>query len=46
MKPDIRIGIFHTQTYVTTLEMRARQLVADVFSTPSMIARWSGPASS
>ncbi|HSK29515.1 MAG TPA: thioesterase family protein, partial [Candidatus Limnocylindria bacterium] len=26
-----------TQTYVTTLEMRARQLTADVFSTPAMI---------
>lgn len=38
MKTDIKAGISGTQTYVTTLEMRARQLVADVFSTPAMIA--------
>jgi fluoroacetyl-CoA thioesterase len=38
MKTDIKAGISRTQTYVTTLEMRARQLVADVFSTPAMIA--------
>jgi len=37
MKNDIQFGIIRTQTYVTTLEMRARQLVADVFSTPAMI---------
>ena len=37
MKADIKPGITRTQTYVTTLEMRARQLVADVFSTPAMI---------
>jgi fluoroacetyl-CoA thioesterase len=30
-------GITRTQTYVTTQEMRARQLEADVFSTPAMI---------
>jgi predicted thioesterase len=38
MNTDIKAGISGTQTYVTTLEMRARQLVADVFSTPAMIA--------
>ena len=37
MKTDIKSGITRTQTYVTALEMRARQLVADVFSTPAMI---------
>ena len=30
-------GLTHTQTYVTTLEMRAKQLAADIFSTPAMI---------
>jgi predicted thioesterase len=38
MKTAIKAGISRTQTYVTTLEMRARQLVTDVFSTPAMIA--------
>ena len=37
MKPEIAPGITRTQTYVTTLQMRARQLKADVFSTPAMI---------
>jgi fluoroacetyl-CoA thioesterase len=37
MKADIKPGITRTQTYGTTLEMRARQLIADVFSTPAMI---------
>lgn len=37
MKPDIAPGISRTQTYVTTLQMRARQLKTDVFSTPAMI---------
>jgi fluoroacetyl-CoA thioesterase len=37
MKDELRPGLARTQTYVTTLEMRARQLRADVFSTPSMI---------
>ena len=37
MKPEIAPGITRTQTYVTTLRMRARQLKADVFSTPAMI---------
>lgn len=30
-------GLTHTETYVTTLEMRAKQLASDIFSTPAMI---------
>lgn len=30
-------GLTHRQTYVTTPEMRAKQLAADIFSTPAMI---------
>lgn len=37
MKNELRPGLTRTQTYLTTLEMRARQLRADVFSTPAMI---------
>jgi fluoroacetyl-CoA thioesterase len=37
MKSDLAPGITRTQSYETTLEMRARQLEADVFSTPAMI---------
>jgi fluoroacetyl-CoA thioesterase len=37
MKDGMVPGLTHTQTYVTTLEMRAKQLVSDVFSTPAMI---------
>ena len=37
MKPEIAPGIIRTQTYLTTLQMRARQLKTDVFSTPAMI---------
>ena len=37
MKNGLAPGIIHTRTYVTTQEMRARQLKADVFSTPAMI---------
>ena len=37
MKPELPSGITRTQIYETTLEMRARQLKADVFSTPAMI---------
>ena len=37
MKKGLPSGITRTQSYVTTLEMRARQLEADVFSTPAMI---------
>jgi len=38
MKDGLVPGLKLTQTYVTTLEMRAQQLIADVFSTPSMIS--------
>jgi len=37
MKDGLVPGLKYSQTYVTTLEMRAQQLIADVFSTPSMI---------
>jgi fluoroacetyl-CoA thioesterase len=37
MKDGLVLGLTHTQTYLTTLEMRAKQLVSDVFSTPAMI---------
>lgn len=37
MKSDLTPGLTRTRTYVTTSEMRARQLKADVFSTPAMI---------
>lgn len=38
MKDGLVAGLKHSQTYVTTLAMRAQQLIADVFSTPSMIS--------
>jgi len=38
MKDGLVPGLKHSQTYVTMLEMRAQQLIADVFSTPSMIS--------
>lgn len=38
MKNGLVPGLKHSETYVTTLEMRAQQLIADVFSTPSMIS--------
>ena len=37
MNTNVAPGIARTQTYEITLEMRARQLKADVFSTPAMI---------
>jgi predicted thioesterase len=37
MKDGLVAGLRHTGTYVTTLDMRARQLSTDVLSTPSMI---------
>ena len=37
MKSELTPGLARTQDYVTTLEMRARQLQTDVFSTPAMI---------
>lgn len=38
MKNSLAVGITRTQTYVTTIDMRARQLKADFFSTPAMIS--------
>jgi fluoroacetyl-CoA thioesterase len=37
MKNGLIPGLAHPQSYVTTLEMRAKQLTADIFSTPAMI---------
>jgi len=37
MKDELVPGLTHMQTYVTTLEMRAKQLASDIFSTPAMI---------
>jgi predicted thioesterase len=37
MNKEVTPGINRTQTYETTLAMRASQLKADVFSTPAMI---------
>jgi predicted thioesterase len=37
MKNGLVPGLTHTQTYVTTIEMRATQLATDIFSTPAMI---------
>jgi len=37
MKDGMIAGLLQTQTYMTTLEMRAKQLASDVFSTPAMI---------
>src|SRR5262245_41319381 len=37
MKDGLVAGLTNTQTYQTTLEMRAKQLASDVFSTPAMI---------
>lgn len=42
MKDGLVPGLTHTQTYATTLEMRARQLASDVFSTPAMIGLMEG----
>ena len=38
MKDGLVRGLKYSQTYVTTLAMRAQQLIADIFSTPSMIS--------
>ncbi len=38
MKDGLVPGLTRRQTYVTTPEMRARQLTADIFSTPAMIS--------
>lgn len=37
MTNEVALGIMRTRTYLTTQEMRARQLKVDVFSTPAMI---------
>lgn len=37
MKKELLPGLTLEQTYLTTLEMRAKQLTSDVFSTPAMI---------
>ena len=37
MKNGLVPGLTHTQTYLTTIEMRAKQLESDIFSTPAMI---------
>jgi predicted thioesterase len=37
MKDGVVAGLTKTQTYVTTIEMRAKQLASNVFSTPAMI---------
>jgi fluoroacetyl-CoA thioesterase len=38
MKDGLVPGLSHTQTYETTMGMRAQQLPSDVFSTPAMIS--------
>jgi len=43
MKSKLKPGLTHSQTYETTVQMRAAQLVtADVFSTPAMIGLMEG----
>ena len=42
MKNELTPGVALKQTYITTLEMRAKQLAADIFSTPSMIGLMEG----
>jgi predicted thioesterase len=42
MKSELKLGITHSQTYVTTTQMRATQLTSDVFSTPAMIGLMEG----
>jgi fluoroacetyl-CoA thioesterase len=37
MKDGLVPGLKRSDTYVTTIDMRAQQLAVDVFSTPSMI---------
>jgi fluoroacetyl-CoA thioesterase len=37
MKSSLATGLTRTATYVTTLDMRARQLEKDIFSTPAMV---------
>ena len=42
MKSELKPGLAHSQTYVTTAQMRAPQLAADVLSTPAMIGLMEG----
>jgi len=42
MKAGLVPGLTHKQTYLTTPEMRAKQLTSDVFSTPAMIGLMEG----
>src|SRR5919109_521138 len=42
MKIELVPGLIQRETYVTTPEMRAKQLSADVFSTPAMIGLMEG----
>lgn len=42
MKSGLVAGLIHQETYATTIEMRAKQLAADVFSTPAMIGLMEG----
>jgi fluoroacetyl-CoA thioesterase len=42
MKNGLASGLALQQSYVTTLEMRAKQLTADIFSTPAMIGLMEG----
>ena len=42
MKNGLAQGLTLQQTYATTLDMRAKQLAADVFSTPAMIGLMEG----
>jgi hypothetical protein len=38
MKDSLRPGVTRTTSYQTSIDMRARQLKVDVFSTPSTIS--------
>ena len=42
MKSELKPGLTRSQTYETTVQMRATQLTADVFSTPAMIGLMEG----
>jgi predicted thioesterase len=42
MKEGLTGGLTHTETYVTTAEMRAKQLETDVLSTPALIGLMEG----
>jgi predicted thioesterase len=42
MKEGLTAGLTYTQTYVTTPDMRAKQLATDVLSTPALIGLMEG----